>query len=140
MRYVIPTFCLESCFKMLDVITFCVNSINYNILRRNRHRKAESRPNSKTFRTRFCSTPFIRNSAFITGSSLCLKISLETFTNIYSPVTLAHEQRFNHMSLNSKIKTYRLFNFSHQQLGLPVALPDYLYRFNHYAFKFKNQN
>ena len=24
-----------------------------------------------------------------------------------------------------------LNNFSHQQLGLPVSLPDYLYRFNH---------
>ena len=120
---------------MLNVITFFVNSINYNALRRNRRGKAESRPNLK----RFCLTPFILNGAFITGSSLCLKISLKTFNN-YSPVTLAHEQRFNHMSLNSKIKTYRLFNFSHQQLGLPVSLPDYLYRFNHYAFKFKNQN
>ena len=60
--------------------------------------------------------------------------------NNYSPITLANEQRFNHMSLNSKIKTYRLFNSSHNQLGLPVSLPDYLYRFNQYAFKFKNQN
>ena len=121
---------------MLNVITFCVNSINYNILRRNRHGKAERRPNLKAFRTRFCLTPFIWNSAFITGSSLCLKISLKTFNN-YSPVTLAHEQRFNHMSLNSKIKTYRLFNFSHQQLGLPVSLPDYLYRFNHMSLNSK---
>ena len=118
---------------MLNVITFFVNSINYNTLRRNRRGKAESRPNLKR------SEAFILNGAFITGSSLCLKISLKTFNN-YSPVTLAHEQRFNHMSLNSKIKTYRLFNFSHQQLGLPVSLPDYLYRFNQYAFKFKNQN
>ena len=124
LRYVIPTFCSERCFKMLNVITFCVNCINYNILRRNRHGKVESRPNLNAFRTRlFCLTPFIWNSAFITGSSLCLKISLKTFNN-YSPVTLAHEQRFNHMSLNSKIKTYRLFNFPHQQLGLPVSLPD----------------
>ena len=107
-------------------------------MRRIRHGKAESKPNLKAFRTRFCLTLFIWNSAFITGSSLCLKISLKTFNN-YSPVTLAHEQRFNHMSLNSKIKTYRLFNSSHNQLGLPVSLPDYLYRFNQYAFKFKTK-
>ena len=135
----IPNCTRNHVITYTNIITFCVNSINYNILRRNRHGKAESRPNLKAFRTRFCLTPFIWNCAFITGSSLCLKISLKTFNN-YSPVTLAHEQRFNHMSLNSNIKTYRLFNFSHQQLGLPVSLPDYLYRFNQYAFKLKNQN
>ena len=45
---------------MLNVITFCANSINYNILRHNRHGEAESRPNLLAFRTRFCLTPFLK--------------------------------------------------------------------------------
>ena len=83
---------------ILSIIIFCVVTDT---------KRPNLGQNLKAFTTRFCLTPFKWNSAFITGSSLCLKISLKTFNN-YSPVTLAHEQRFNHMSLNSKIKTYRL--------------------------------